>query len=124
MTCTYSPTTPPMTVPTPAVRPSIRDRVTTKITLGPGTMINANEISAKASRWLAGGMPQPNHGIRVAGNAITAENRPTARRCGRPGPGSVADAARPGKRAVTGWLARAVPGGPALRAVPGGLALR
>jgi hypothetical protein len=33
------------------------ERVTTNITLGPGTMISANEIRAKASRWLVGGMP-------------------------------------------------------------------
>jgi len=74
-----------MAVPSPAGRPSIRDRVTTKITLGPGTMIKANEIRAKASRWLVGGMPQPNHSIRVPGNAITAANRP------RPGAGAGTD---------------------------------
>jgi hypothetical protein len=51
-------------------------------------MINANEISAKASRWLVDGMPQPNHGIHAVGNAITAANRPTA----RAGPWSVASA--------------------------------
>ena len=71
-----------MAVPTPAVRPSISDRVTTKITFGPGTMISANEISAKASRWLAGGMPQPNHGIRAAGNANNGRTSPPPG-CGR-----------------------------------------